>query len=134
MRIFLGIIAGLATGIIVTMLSEKIGHIIAPPPEPFNAENMEAFKEFMANLPIAAWLLMIAGWALSSFLGGLVAGKIAQAKWATSALIVGAILMILSISNYVMIPHPTWVPVVSLCLYLPMAYLGGKLGGKGYST
>jgi len=42
-------------------------------------------------------------------------------------MIVGALLMLAGIMNMIMIPHPTWLWVLGITVYLPAAYLGARL-------
>ena len=59
-----------------------------------------------------------------------VASVIAIEKKYNKAITVGGILMGLGVFNLVTIPHPTWVVILALLVFLPFAYFGGKLGIK----
>lgn len=104
-----------------------LNHQIYPPPQNFDPSNKEAISEFASLLPVSAFLLMLLGWALSVFLGGVVTGKIARTNWKKLCLITGGILLLASIGNMLLIPQPIWLNGIAILMYLPLAYFGGKL-------
>lgn len=69
--------------------------------------------------------------ALPSLIGGLLAALIAASHRMTCALVVGGLHLLGGILAAIMIPAPTWFIALDLVVaYLPMAWLGGKLGGR----
>ena len=79
----------------------------------------------MANMPVAAFLWLLLGYAMASLLGGIVASFISGRNNYIPALMIGVFLTVGSIMNFIMIPHPTWFMVVNvlLCVYL-LAMIG----------
>ena len=70
--------------------------------------------------------------ALGSLLGGLVAARIAVTRKLTFALVIGFVHLLGGILATFLIPAPIWFIVLDLVVaYVPMAWLGGKLGGGG---
>ncbi len=126
----LSVIAGIATGFVVVFIGDSITHIINPPPAGLNFEDKNAINHYAASIPTYVLVLMLFFWILSSFLGGLVAAKINPDRWKVSSSITGALLMIAAILNMLLIPHPIWMMIASVILYIPAAYLGGKLVAK----
>ena len=52
--------------------------------------------------------------------------------WLTPALLPALTFLIAGIMNLVAIPHPLWFSIVSLLVFLPAAWLGGRIGaGRG---
>jgi hypothetical protein len=82
----------------------------------------------MAEIPQAAFRFVLLGYVLGSLVGGYTAAKIGRA--ARLALVVGAILMVFGILNVVLIPHPLWVTVATFLVFLPAAWVGGRLAGS----
>jgi hypothetical protein len=126
LRRVLATIAGIVAGGIVIMLVEMLSHRIYPPPPGIDVNNPEALKALMASAPPGALAAVVIAWALGSFAGGWTAAAIG--KHLIPALIVGAVLMIGGVANMMMIPHPIWMWVAGLIVFLPGAFLGGKLG------
>jgi hypothetical protein len=67
--------------------------------------------------------------AVPSLIGALIAALIAVNHKMTFALVVGGIHLLGGIAAAIMIPAPTWFIILDLAVaYLPMAWLGGRLG------
>ncbi|MBN4051924.1 hypothetical protein JYT53_00315 [Cytophagaceae bacterium AH-315-L13] len=130
LRNSLSIGAGIITGGMLIFLVETLGHTIYPHPADFDYTDKEALAELIQNAPIGALLFVILAWAVGSFGGGLVASLISNEDKIRKALIVGVVLMILGIMNMLMVPHPIWFWILGMAVYLPMAYLGGKIGDR----
>ena len=129
-RNILAVVAGLFAGVIGIFLIEGVGHAVYPPPAGMDFNNPEQLREMMANMPVGALLMVAVAWAMGSFAGGVVAALIAMKSKITMSLIVGGLLMVAGIANMLMIPHPAWFWIVGLAVYLPFAYLGGKIASK----
>ncbi len=121
------VLAGCSAGIALIFLTESIGHVLFPMPAIIDPTNKEAIKELMANVPIAALLIVLLGAFLGGFSGGFVAAKFDANNARRNALIVGAILTLLGILNLIMIPHPAWFMAIDCVIYLSGAYLGSLL-------
>jgi hypothetical protein len=87
--------------------------------------NMDSVRAHMAEIPAAAFGFVLLGYVLGALVGGYTAARIGRA--AMLALVVGAILMAFGILNVVLIPHPRWFTVATFVVFLPAAWLGGKL-------
>ncbi|MCG8306272.1 MAG: hypothetical protein MI975_02695 [Cytophagales bacterium] len=124
------ILAGIITGTILIYLVEMLGHLIYPPPEGLDVNDTEALKDIIKDLPTGALLFVLLAYALGSFGGGLISGILSKSSKIINSIIVGAVLMILGFINLFMIPHPVWFSIVSLLLYIPSAYFGGRVSMK----
>jgi hypothetical protein len=122
------IIAGVVSGAVVIYLVEALGHTVFPPPADIDMTDPESIKTMIDNLPIGAFMFVLAAYALGSFIGGLVSMLLSPKPTLWGSLGAGIVLMIFGLMNLVMIPHPVWFVIISLLLYLPFAYLGGKTG------
>ena len=128
MKKSLSIIAGIVTGFIVIMITEAVTHKIYPLPKGFDLSKAddETMKFIMEMLPRGAYLMILLGFALGSFSGGLVSSLLSQKI--QQPLIVGLAIMLGGIVNCFMIPHPLWLVITSLFMYVPFAFVGGKIG------
>jgi len=124
---FLSVIAGVAAGVLVVFAGDYLSHLIYPPPANLNYNDTEALKAYVMSISTYMWAIMLGYWLLSSLLGGFVAGKLNPQDWKISALFTGLLLLAGAASNFVAIPHPLWMMVAAVILYLPAAWLGGKL-------
>lgn len=126
-KLILGIFAGVSASVVVVTIGDVITHAIFPPPTGVDFTNPETLKKLVDTIPTESFVCMQLFWLLSSFIGGLVAGKIAGINWRKAALFTGAIAMLAAVSNLMMLPHPQWMLVVTLLGYLPAAFMGGNL-------
>ncbi len=123
----LSVLAGLVAGFITISIGDGITQHLYPA-NGLNYQDKEALKNFITQLPNSCFAMMLSYWCLSSFIGGMVAGKVNPKSWLHSSLLTGLLLLAASIGNMVMIPyHPNWMMVSCIILYIPLAYLGGKL-------
>ncbi len=83
------------------------------------------------QVPLGAMVFVILAYAAGSFGGGWVAARLAAARKLRHALVVGGVLMLAGVSNLVTIPHPTWMVIATLVVFLPLAYAGGRLAQRG---
>ena len=123
----LAIVVGIITGFLIVTFGDLIVHQFIVVPVGLNILDKKTMTDFIATIPIPYLIIMVGYWLLSSCLGAMVASVINRKGWRNTSLIVGAILMIGAISNMLLIPHPTWMLVVSAIGYLPFALLGGKI-------
>ena len=124
----IAIIAGLVTSFIVIIFGEGIANGLNPLPVTIDTTNPEAIKMYIANAPAALHIAILTTYALACFTGGTVASVIASNKKITRAMTLGGILMGLGIYNLVSFSHPNWVIISGLFVFLPFAYIGGKVG------
>jgi len=127
MRSILTVLSGLVSGGLTVYLLQWLGHRIVPPPEGLKLEDIEAIKAYVLTAPPAVFLLLLAAWAGGAFVGGMVASFIARTHRLRHSLAVGAIQAVLAAMQLAMVPHPAWVAISGVALFIPFAWLGGKL-------
>jgi hypothetical protein len=115
------------------MLVESInGHVLYPELGKA-AEGMtdrEAIRALMASAPVGAFLVVLMGWALGSFVGGVVTAWIARTAPQGHALALGVLLTLAGVANNLMLPPPAWFWIVSVLVFLPAACLGAQLAPR----
>lgn len=126
----LALVAGWIVGSIVNMGLIVLGHAVFPI-EGVNTENMEELAAVMPTLSAEYFLFPFLAHAVGTFVGALVAAALAVTHKKKFALAVGVLFFIGGVMVNMMIPGPTWFTVTDLVLaYLPMAWLGGQIGGN----
>lgn len=103
----LGVIAGVAVGIVTVFIAESAGHLVWPPPLGIDMNDPEALKELMLIAPIEAKLAVLIAWGLGTFSGSAVAinvsGRASWPAWLTAFILFG-----LALWTMTFIPHPDW--------------------------
>lgn len=123
------VLSGVIIGGAVIYLVESIGHKIYPLPENFDWTDTKAIENHIATLPIGAFVIVLLAYILGSFAGGFMTA-LYKNSGLPNVMAVGILLLFLGMLNLLMIQHPTWFLAVSLLVYVPSAYLGGRLGFK----
>ncbi len=131
MKIFkkriLPVILGLVAGWVSIAIFDALNHQVYPSPDGLDYTDKDAILALIESLPTGAFVLLLAGWMIGAFTGGLVGALVNKEAWRNTGIIVGVILALSSIINMTLIPHPTWLFIVASIGYVPMAYLGAKL-------
>lgn len=120
------IILGLAAAVVVIMIVEAISHILFPV-APIDMNNKEAIKQFMADLPVGAMVMVLTAWIMGSFFGAITSTLINKENGLRNSITVGIIILMLSVLNLIMLPSPVWMWVGALTLIVPAAWAGHKL-------
>ena len=127
----LAVVLGWLLGSIVNMALVYAGHSVFPI-EGVDPNDMEAMAEVMPTLSSEYFIFPFLAHALGTLVGAFIAAKIAATRKMTFALVIGVIFLLGGIWVSTMIPAPTWFTATDLIIaYIPMAWLGGKLGSKG---
>ena len=124
-------ILGVVFGIIVAGMAVAAGEFILaaiwPMPQPAKLD-AEAMKTFMASVPLGMKIGLAAVYAVATFFGAVVAASVAKGRWA--GWVVTTVMLMATVANFVMLPHPVW--LVALCL-IGIVLAGGiatKIGSK----
>ena len=128
MRRILAVIAGLIVAFLLVAGAEGIVHKLYPPPPGTNMQDMDQMKAFVASLPLAPLLIVLAGWLIATFVATWVAAKIARNP--TPAYIVGGLLLCAGIANAFIIPQPIWFSIASFVIYIGATWVGARAGAR----
>ncbi|MCH2378826.1 MAG: hypothetical protein MK236_05320 [Pedosphaera sp.] len=129
---FLALFAAGVAATVVILIIQNIGINLYPPPEELKAllksadkvvqEN--AFKELIATAPIGALWLVLLAYAVGTTVGGWLAARMAPHHPLGHAALIGACLLGGGIINFALIPHPTWMVIIGVLIFIPSALLG----------
>jgi len=108
-----------------------LSNLIYPVPEGVDTSNPLVMRAYIATLPMGAKLIVLASWMVAAFVGGAVGARLApEGKGRIVAINVGALLMLGGVINAFSLPHPTWMLIIGLLQYIPLAHLGAKVMEK----
>ena len=134
-RNILGFIAGLVIGGIVNMGIVMIGPMIIPVPPGVDTTTVEGLQAGMHLLEPKHFITPFVAHAAGTLVGAFIATLITTSRKFIFALAIGVLFLLGGISAAYMIPAPTWFIALDLLVaYIPMAWIGGKLGGAGESA
>ncbi len=107
-RSALVLLAGVVASVLVVMLMDRVVGSIYPFPAGTDPSNPDSFRQAIAGLPAAAFLLLVAGWALAAGVGSYLAARLSTHARAIHGLIVSLFVLVATVANLASIPHPVW--------------------------
>jgi len=125
-RNILSVIAGLAAAVITFLIAESVNHPLHPIPSNLNYNDNAAVKSFYENQALSFWAVILLGWSLGSFLCGFLIKLLSKNNNKKLPIIAGSILILSAISNFLLLPHPTWFIIIGLLVFIPFTLLGHK--------
>ena len=139
-RTVLAIIGGCVVGFGALMAVKAIRHMFYPVPHDLNFSELAVIQAHVLNYPLGAFLFVIAGWIFATFSGGISAALLAPKRERLVATIIGAIVLIVTLVNIIIIPHPFWVSLAGLfgvivaALLVPQFVTPFRTGGHATFT
>lgn len=129
-RKILAVVVALIVAIAVMMIVEMLNSLQLKPPGNDVLNDPAKLREYMANGPAMAYVVVLIGYVLASFAGGFIVTKISRqvSTGTTLPIVVGAILTAGGILNFVMLPgQPIWFLVLSLVTFIPVTLIGHRI-------
>lgn len=131
-RNIIAVIVGIVVGGLVNSGIVAISGKVIPPPPGVDVTTAEGLKAGIHLFGPQHFVMPFLAHALGTLVGALLAALIAASHKMRIAMGIGVFYLIGGIAACFMIPAPVWFMALDLALaYLPMAYIGGKLGGAG---
>lgn len=135
LRNVLAVFAGLAAGSVVNMGLISMSPGVIPPPEGADVTTLEGLKASIHLFRPKHFLFPFLAHALGTLTGAYVAARLAASRGTTLALGIGVLFLAGGAANVAMLPSPMWFNVLDLAgAYLPMAWIGGRLGAARSAT
>ena len=128
-RKILAVVVALIVATAVMIIVEMLNSLQLKPPGNDVLNDPAKLREYMANGPAMAYVVVLIGYVLASFAGGFIVTKMSRqvSSGTTLPLIVGAILTAAGIMNFVMLPgQPVWFLVLSLLTFIPVTLIGHR--------
>jgi hypothetical protein len=127
-------IAAAVIGIVVAggivFAVESLGHTVYPLPADLDMNDPVEFGNYVESLPIGAFIFVAGAWVLGTLGGGLLACFIAGEKPRVYSSIVGGFILVATIANLIMIPHPLWFSISSLVAIAVTTYVTGNIASS----
>ena len=126
----LAIITGWIVGSVVNMGLVNAGHSIFPL-EGVNLNDMDELAAIMPTLDFKYFVFPFLAHALGTLVGAFLAALIAANRKMVFAFVIGGLFLLGGIAVNILITGPIWFTIADIALaYIPMAYIGGKLGSR----
>lgn len=125
------VVLGLVVGSVVNMGIIAMSGNLIPPPAGADVKTMEGLKAAMHLFEPRHFLFPFLAHALGTLVGAAAAAIIAATRKMRFAMVIGVAFLGGGVSMVMMVPSPAWFTALDLIVaYLPMAWLGGKIGSR----
>jgi hypothetical protein len=129
LKIILKVIGAVIIGGVLNMLIIMLSGKIIPPPDGADLKTMEGLKASMHLMQPKHFLMPFLAHALGTFLSAFIITKWMINNQLKFAIGIGIWFLVGGVMNVLMLPSPLWFTITDLLLaYIPMAFLGYKLG------
>jgi hypothetical protein len=123
LRDILAGIVGVVIAVSIVFLANELSHMMYPMPASLDPSDTEDLRAYIATLPLGAFLMVMGGWVVATFVGAVIADRIGTAKVWIYPTLVGGFIFAATTAKLILIPHPHWFAAVSLTAILVSAWL-----------
>jgi hypothetical protein len=120
-------VAAVASFMLVVIAGELLNSKIYPMPATIDNKDVIAIEAWSQTQSIGMWLLLLLTYLVASIVAGIVLRVIHKEYIRSVPTAVGVALTVVGAINFFSRPHPVWVIVVGLFLFLPGVFLGYHL-------
>jgi len=123
-------ITGIVTAFLLVMLIEMLGHSVYPPPPGLSVDDMDAIRAYIETAPVGALLFPALAYIVASFCGTLLACYIGTAKPIIYGTVVGGLMLVATVANLIMIPHPLWFSATAVIGIVASTWFATRISQK----
>jgi hypothetical protein len=129
MKKVFGVIAGILVAFLLVATSDWIGSMLFPISDVDTADS-EVLAAYIAEMPIAAKLIVASGWLVAPFAGAWLCLRIAD--WVPGGWIVTGVFLVGGLMNQFALPHPLWMQIAAVVLPLIGGWVAQRIHPKPY--
>jgi hypothetical protein len=130
LRNVLALLAAAMVGSILIACIQAVGGKLYPPPPGMNFTDRAAVEQFMATLPLPAFLIVLGSYLVGVTASAWLACKLSVTEKLRQGVMIGVLFIVASVMNLTSIPHPAWFWVANLVIVPVAAWLGLRLAGQ----
>lgn len=133
-RNILAVIAGIVIGSIVNMTLINVGHAVVGLPPGADVSTMEGVRAAMQQFTPVHFVVPFVAHAGGTLVGTFIAALIAASHKMKIAIGIGIFFLLGGVAAGIYLGSPMWYNAIDFIFaYIPMAWIGAKLGGAGRS-
>ena len=126
-RVLAGFV-GTVAALVVVSLSDALVARMYPWPAGTDMRNAESFAAAIEAVPLPGLLLMVIGWGVAAGIGAFVAVRLSVERTTTVGFVVAGLLLLATVANLAMLPHPRWMWIAPLLVVPLLGWLGARAG------
>jgi len=133
LRLVLSIIGGVVAAFAIVVLGDMLSQAMAASagPAPTDMNDRAAMEAYVAGLPTAVFVVMLATWTVAAFAAGVIAARFGR-RGAWPGWVAAGLFLCATAANLLMIPHPAWMAVAGVLLVVAGGWFGAKAGSTGF--
>ena len=133
-RNILAVVTGIVLGSLLNGGLISLGHIVIALPPGADVSSYEALKMSMPLFGAEQFIFPFLAHAVGTLVGALIATLIAASHKFRIAMAIGILFLVGGLINAFLLQVPLWYDAIDLVFaYIPMAWIGAKLGGASRS-
>ena len=128
-RKILAVVVAWIVAVAIMLIVEMGNSMVIMPPSDAVMKDPVALREYMANGPVTAYVIVLIGYILASFVGGFIVTKMSrrESPGLTLPIIIGVLLTLGMVANILMLPgQPLWFVIIGLLIFIPITLLGHR--------
>lgn len=129
-RTLLAGLAGVVSAFVTVAAVEAANNLLFPRGAAPAVSDKAAVAAYVASMPPSAFLGIALAWFLAVLAGTLVAVSIARRQPRAFALVVGGVIALSAVLNFVLIPHPAWFVALGLGAVAVATWVAMRLGAR----
>jgi hypothetical protein len=126
-RSALVLLGGVIAAVFVVILMDTLVGNIYSLPAGTDASNPESLRQAVAALPVAAFVILVAGWVLAAGVGSYLAARLATHARVVHGMIVALFVLVATVANLAKIPHPLWLWPATIILIPAAGWAAARL-------
>ncbi len=133
LRLILSIVVGVVIAFVIVMAGDILSQSMAASagPAPTEMTDRAAMEAYMAGLPTAVFITMLATWTVAAFAAAAFAARFAR-RGAWPGWVAAGLFLCATAANLFLIPHPTWMAIAGVVLVVAAGWFGAKAGSTGF--
>lgn len=133
LRLVLSIVGGVVVAFVIVLLGDMASQSLAASagPAPTDMSDRAAMQAYVAGLPTAVFITMLATWTIAAFAAAVLAARFGR-RGAWPGWVAAGLFLCATAANLIMIPHPAWMAVAGVVLVVAAGWFGAKAGSTGF--
>lgn len=126
----IAVVAGAVVGLAAIMIAQFVNASLFPAPAGIDVTTPAGMAQAVSLMPLGAFIGLVVGYLVATTAGAYIAVRLAASHHRLVASLVAAVFVAGGLANFMMIPHPTWVPIASMLAFLLAPVIALRLAGK----
>jgi len=126
-RSALVLLGGVIAAVFVVILGDTLVGNLYSLPAGTDSSNPESLRQAVAALPVAAFVILVAGWVVAAGVGSYLAARLATHARVIHGMIVALFVLVATVANLAKIPHPLWLWPATIILIPAAGWAAARL-------